>query len=76
VGTVMEREFDTADSYEMLEPVLERLQASASSLIPVLRFGALVGVVTTDNIGEFLNIQSAIRPRRAREAKPSPPLVP
>ncbi|MGD8331658.1 MAG: site-2 protease family protein [Acidobacteriota bacterium] len=65
VGTVMDRDFDTADSYEMLEPVLERLQASAASLIPVLRFGALVGVITTDNIGEFLNIQSAIRPRRA-----------
>jgi CBS domain-containing protein len=65
VGRVMEREFETADSFEMLEPVLERLQSCACSIIPVLRSGALVGVVTSDNISEFLNIRSAIKPRRA-----------
>jgi len=62
VGTVMDRVFETADSYEMLEPVLQRLQACACSTIPVLRSGALVGLVTSDNIGEFLRIQSAMRP--------------
>ena len=61
VGTVMNREFETADSYEMLEPVLQRLQACACSTIPVLRSGALVGIVTADNIGEFLRIQTAVQ---------------
>lgn len=65
VGTVMERDFDTADSYEMLEPVLERLQGRSSPIVPVLRGGALVGIVTSDNIAEFLDIRSAMRPRRA-----------
>jgi len=65
VGQVMQRDFETADSYEMLEPVLERLQGSTASLIPVLRLGSLVGIVTSDNVAEFLNIQSAIRPERA-----------
>ncbi len=64
VGSVMDRDFETADSLEMLEPVLQRLQASQCSTIPVLRTGALVGIVTTDNIGEFLSIQSAIKPGR------------
>jgi len=64
VGSVMDREFETADSLEMLEPVLQRLQASQCSTIPVLQAGSLVGIVTTDNIGEFLSIQSAIKPRR------------
>jgi Zn-dependent protease len=65
VGSVMRRDFETADSFEMLEPVLERLQVCACSVIPVLRAGALVGIVTSDNIAEYLQIRSAIRPRRA-----------
>ena len=65
VGTVMSREFETADPHELLEPVLERLQAQASSIVPVLRSGALVGLVTSDNVGEFLSIRSAIRPGSA-----------
>ena len=64
VGTVMDSEFETADSYEMLEPVLQRLQACACSTIPVLHSGALVGIVTADNIGEFLSIQAAVQPGR------------
>jgi len=64
VGSVMERDFETADSLEMLDPVLQRLQGSQCSTIPVLQSGSLVGIVTTDNIGEFLSIQSAIKPRR------------
>jgi Zn-dependent protease/CBS domain-containing protein len=64
VGSVMNREFETADSYEMLELVLERLQACACSTIPVLRSDVLVGIVTSDNIGEFLSIQTAVKPAR------------
>jgi Zn-dependent protease/CBS domain-containing protein len=63
VGSIMDRDFETADSFEMLEPVLQRLQASQCSTIPVLRGGSLVGIVTTDNIGELLSIQSAMKPR-------------
>ena len=63
VGSIMDRNFETADSFEMLEPVMQRLQASQCSTIPVLRGGSLVGIVTTDNIGELLNIQSAMKPR-------------
>ncbi len=65
VFEVMRRDFATADSLEMLEPVLERLQGSDCTMIPVLRYGALVGIVTTDNIGEFLTIQAAVGSQRA-----------
>ena len=65
VVEVMRRDFATADSFEMLEPVLERLQGSDCAMIPVLRYGALVGIVTTDNIGEFLTIQAAVGSQRA-----------
>lgn len=64
VREVMTSDFATADSFEMLEPVLARLQTCECSTIPVLRAGVLVGVVTSDNISEFLSIQSAMRPGR------------
>jgi len=60
VAEVMDREFETADSLEMLEPVLARLQTCDCPMVPVLRAGMLVGIVTRDNIGEFLSIRSAV----------------
>jgi hypothetical protein len=47
----------------MLETVLGRLQGRDCHTIPVLEHGALVGLVTMDNVGEFLMIQSAERGR-------------
>ena len=53
------RECPTAEASEMLETVLGRLQGRACHTIPVLERGALVGLVTMDNVGEFLMIQAA-----------------
>ncbi len=64
VTTVMQREFDTAESNEMLEAVLQRLAASPSRVMPVLQDGSLVGLVTTDNLGEYLMIQNALQRRK------------
>jgi len=46
---------------EMLEDVLLRMQAEGVTAAPVLRNGALVGLVTLENVGEFLAVQSALR---------------
>jgi predicted transcriptional regulator len=56
----MQREFLVADSGDMLEGVLERLQACACHTLPVVRGGELVGLVTMDNIGEFVLIHAAL----------------
>jgi Zn-dependent protease len=53
------RECPTADASEMLEAVLSRLQGRDCHTIPVLDRGALVGLVTMDNVGEFLMIHAA-----------------
>jgi CBS domain-containing protein len=61
VGEVMRREFETADPAEMLEPAFVRLQACACRSLPVVRNGHLVGILTADNVGEFLMVQAAMR---------------
>jgi hypothetical protein len=55
------RECPTAQSSEMLEAVVGRLQGRDCHTIPVLERGALIGLVTMDNVGEFFMIQAAER---------------
>jgi Mg/Co/Ni transporter MgtE len=55
------RECPIAEASEMLETVLGRLQGRDCHAIPVLEHGALIGLVTMDNVGEFLMIQAAER---------------
>jgi Zn-dependent protease len=75
VGENMRRECATADAGEMLEAVLARLQGRSCLTVPVTDRGAMIGLVTMDNIGEFLMIQAAEkkrspdRPRREHDEK-------
>lgn len=59
VGDAMQREFETVDAAEMLETSFRRLQSCQCHTLPVLRRGELVGLVTMDNVGEFVAIQAA-----------------
>jgi CBS domain-containing protein len=61
VGAVMRRRFETAHPREMLEGVFDRLQRCQYSSLPVVEGGQLVGLVTTDNLIELLQIQEALR---------------
>lgn len=65
VTGVMQREFETAEPNEMLQSALPRLAASPDHVMPVLQDGTLVGLVTQENLGEYLMIQSALRRRKA-----------
>jgi Zn-dependent protease len=60
VADVM-RECPVAHASEMLETVLGRLQGRDCHTIPVLERGTLIGLVTMDNVGEFLMIHAAER---------------
>jgi Zn-dependent protease/predicted transcriptional regulator len=69
VREVMRREFEVVDAGDMLDTALARLQACACHTLPVTSRGALVGLLTMDNVGEFLVIQSALgRGRQPRAA--------
>jgi Zn-dependent protease/CBS domain-containing protein len=61
VGQTMAGTFETADPREMLESALARLQAGKCPVMPVVRDGELVGLLTPENIGELLMIRGALR---------------
>lgn len=66
VAEVMQPRFETADPGEMAEQVFARLQDCHCHSLPVVRDGRLVGIVTPDNVAEFLMIQEALRGGRPR----------
>jgi len=69
VRDIMRREFEVVDGADMLETAFARLQACNCHTLPVTSRGALVGLLTMENVGEFLLIQSALgRPPQTRAA--------
>jgi len=62
VHEVMQRQFETAETNETAENVLAKLQQCGSGSLPVMEKGRLVGILTSENLGEFLMIQNALHP--------------
>ena len=60
VSSVMRRDFQMAEATEMLEMAFVRLQHCKCRTMPVIRNGRLLGLLTMENVGEFLSIQSAL----------------
>jgi Zn-dependent protease len=61
VAAAMTSSFKTAGPSDMLAGAFQRLQASGCPAMLVLRDDRVVGLLTLDNIGEFVTIQSALR---------------
>jgi CBS-domain-containing membrane protein len=59
------RDLPEVDSYEMIEMALIRLQETGAKTLPVTHGGQLVGMVTAENITEFLMIRSALNIARS-----------
>ena len=60
VSGAMDCDFDSVDTNAMLEAVSRKLQTRECHTIPVLQNKRLVGLVTMENIGEFLMVRSAL----------------
>jgi len=58
---VMQREFPTVSPFDMAEGILARLQECNCHSLPVVHNGRLVGLLTAENLGEFLMIQGALK---------------
>jgi Zn-dependent protease len=60
VASVMLRTFGVVDEREMLDDAFARMQATETAMVPVLSRGELCGLLTLENVGEFLMIQSSL----------------
>ena len=63
-GDVMATHYETADPRDMLDRTFQRLQGGASPVVPVLQDGRLVGLLTAENVAEFIMIRGALAPPR------------
>ena len=65
----MRRDIATVDSRQKLEQALVIIRECNCRSLPVTHDGRLVGLLTLDNVGEFLSIHSALRQadRKSRE---------
>ena len=61
ISEVMQREFATVDSFDMLETAFVQLKDCKCHTLTVFHHGSLVGLLTMDNVGEFIRIQAALR---------------
>ncbi len=66
VGDVMRRDFQVVDDYAMLQTAFQRLQQCDCTTLPIVRNGQLIGLLTSDNVGEFIMIQTAMERGEAR----------
>jgi Zn-dependent protease/predicted transcriptional regulator len=75
VGQVMGPIAETAEATEPLQKVLSRANAGAGLPVLVLHQGRLVGMITTENVGELFMIRAALS-KRAMPVPPPLPLTP
>jgi Zn-dependent protease/predicted transcriptional regulator len=68
IANIMHRDFQVADANELLNDAFVRMQTCGCDTMPVTYQGKLVGLLTMDNIGKFLTMQSALRRTRGPEA--------
>jgi Zn-dependent protease len=61
VVTTLRTDLPAIDSHEMVEQALARIQQSGARTLPVTHAGRLAGLITSENITEFLMIRSALR---------------
>jgi Zn-dependent protease/predicted transcriptional regulator len=60
VEQVMTTNFSTAEPFETLEPAFMRLKQCECRSMPVVHQGQLVGLLTPENVGEFLMLKDVV----------------
>ena len=68
VSAAMERSFEAVDTNDPLETVSSKLQSHDYHTLPVVHNDQLVGLITMENIGEYMMIHSALE-----SSKQTPP---
>ena len=60
VASAIQRNYATVDYQDMLESAFAKLNKCDCHTLPVMQNGKLVGLVTMDNLGEYMRIQAAM----------------
>ncbi len=60
-GGIVTRNGEHAEVSEPLEAAVRRMRESGRSALPVLEHGALIGLLTVDNVGDLLVVRGALR---------------
>jgi Zn-dependent protease len=69
VDAVMRRDFLTGGPGDLLEATFRRLAGCECHTLPVVWQGRVVGLITMDNLGEFMMIQGALEAARRRRRR-------
>lgn len=64
VGEFMRKDIAVVNASDMLESAFRKLQESGCPTMPVVQNGRLVGILTTENLGEYLMIHNALGGRK------------
>lgn len=70
VADVMQREFVAVHPDEPLTEAFQMLQECECHSLPVIKNGELVGLLTAENVGEFVMIDSAVKQQSHRPQLP------
>ncbi len=81
VAAAMDRDFESLDANEPLDSAMAQVDPERGFTRPVMRDGILVGLLTAENLGEYLMVRAALERRRHRQppklSVPSaPPVIP
>lgn len=60
-GEVVARDGENADAAEPLEAAVRRMRERGRSALPVFEHGAMVGLLTLDNVGDLLVVRAALK---------------
>lgn len=60
VAQAMSRDFQTVDAHELLDVAFSRLQGCQCHVLPVLRSGQVIGLLTPENVGEFIMFRGVV----------------
>ncbi|MGI9535315.1 MAG: site-2 protease family protein [Thermodesulfobacteriota bacterium] len=64
VSDTMTTNFKTIGDSDLLDSAFFQFEGSDCKTIPVIKFGKLIGILTLDNIGEFVSIKGALEVRK------------
>jgi Zn-dependent protease/predicted transcriptional regulator len=76
VGQAMSAAPDPVAPGDSLEETFQRMRESGVQTVPVLANGRLAGLITLENIGEFLMVRSAVEHLRNHRGNSPPPVNP